>query len=139
VAKTWLIDTNVLVDVWQADVNFGPASLAVLERLGAANVLVINPVIYAEVAAWIDNKERLDSLLPEEIFRNEPIPADAAFLAGRAYRRYKERGGTKPRMLADFLIGAHAAVCGYGLVSRDRGYRRYFEVELLDPTDNTLQ
>lgn len=111
-AKTWLIDTNVLV---------------------------INPVIYAEVAAWIDNKERLDSLLPEEIFRNEPIPADAAFLAGRAFRRYKERGGTKPRMLADFLIGAHAAVCGYGLVSRDRGYRRYFEVELLDPTDNTLQ
>ncbi len=137
--KTWLIDTNVLIDVLQADETFGPDSLAVLERLGAANALVVNPVIYAEVAAWIDSKERLDALLPEDIFRCEPIPKDAAFLAGRSFRRYKERGGEKSRMLADFLIGAHAAVCGYGLVSRDRGYRRYFEVELLDPTDKNLQ
>ncbi len=135
----WLIDTNVLIDVLQADETFGSASLAVLEYLGAVNTLVINPVIYAEVAAWIESKERLNELLPEDIFRCEPIPKDAAFLAGRAFRRYKERGGEKPRMLADFLIGAHAAVCGYGLVSRDRGYSKYFQVELLDPTDKNPQ
>lgn len=132
--KTWLIDTNVLMDVLQADATFGPASLAVLERLGAVNSLVINPVIYAEVAAWIESKERLDELLPEELFRCEPIPKEAAFLAGRAFRRYKARGGVKPRMLADFLIGAHAAVGGHGLVSRDRGYGQYFQIELLDPS-----
>ena len=131
--KKWLVDTNVLIDVFQADVHFGGRSLAALERVGAQGVLLINPVIYAELAAWIDRKEQLDRLLPPELFRNEPIPLDAAFLAGRAFRLYRERDGNKPRMLADFLIGAHAAVRNYGLISRDRSYSRYFQVTVLDP------
>lgn len=133
--KTWLVDTNVLIDVLQADTVFGPRSLAALERVGADGILIVNPVIYAELATWIESKERLDTLLPEDLFRRESLPIEAAFLAGRAFRRYKDQGGEKPRMLADFLIGAHAAVRGYGLVSRDRGYRRHFQVELLDPSE----
>lgn len=133
--QIWLVDTNVLIDVLQADTVFGPRSLAVLERIGADGVLVINPVVYAELAAWIESKERLDALLPVDLFRRESLPIEAAFLAGRAFRRYKDQGGEKPRMLADFLIGAHAAVRGYGLVSRDRGYRHHFQVELLDPSE----
>ena len=129
-----MVDTNVLIDVFQADSRFGSTSMATLERVGLEAQLVINPVIYAELAAWIDTKERLNLLLPPDLFRNEPIPLDAAFMAGRAFRLYKERGGKKPRMLADFLIGAHATVQEYGLISRDRDYSRYFHITLLDPS-----
>jgi predicted nucleic acid-binding protein len=133
--KTWLVDTNVLIDVLQADAVFGARSLEALERIGAEGVLVINPVVYAELSAWIDTKERLDALLPPDLFRREPLPMEAAFLAGRAFRRYKDQGGEKHRILADFLIGAHAAVSDYGLVSRDRGYSRHFQLDLLDPSE----
>ena len=132
--KTWLVDTNVIIDVWHADPVYGPTSLAALETLTVEGELAINPVIYAELAACVEQKERLDELVPADLFRREAIPDEAAFLAGRAFRRYKERGGAKPRMLADFLIGAHATVQGYGLVTRDRGYGRYFQVEFYDPS-----
>ena len=88
--QTWLVDTNVLINVLQADAAFGPSSLAVLERIAADGVLVINPVVYAEVAAWIESKERLDVLLPVDLFRRESLPIETAFLAGRA------SGATKP-------------------------------------------
>jgi Predicted nucleic acid-binding protein, contains PIN domain len=130
------VDTNVLIDVLHADPQYGKASLRTLETLAVQSILVINMIIYAELAAWIESKERLDAFLPEDLFRRESIPPDAAFLAGRAFRRYKEQRGAKRRMLADFLIGAHAAVRGYSLVTRDRGYARYFQVELIDPSRN---
>jgi predicted nucleic acid-binding protein len=95
--------------------------------------LVVNPVIVAEVAAYCDSLEELLELLPEDLFRRDPIPFEASFLAGQAYRRYKDRGGAKARMLADFLLGAHAAVAGLGLISRDEGYGAYFKLELLNP------
>jgi predicted nucleic acid-binding protein len=97
-------------------------------------VLVINPVIFAEVGVMIDSLEELNVLLPETLFRRDPFPWEAAFLAGRAFRRYKQAGGGKHRMLADFLIGAHAAVAGFTLLSRDRSYLHYFDIEVLDPS-----
>lgn len=129
-----MVDTNVIIDVLHADPVYGYTSLKVLEKLSVAGELTINPVIYAELAACIEQKERLDELVPADLFRREAIPDEAAFLAGRAFRRYKQRGGGKRRMLADFLIGAHAAVQGYGLVTRDRGYKDYFQVECYDPS-----
>jgi predicted nucleic acid-binding protein len=84
-------------------------------------VLVINPVIFAEVAVMIDSLEELNVLLPETLFRRDPLPWEAAFLAGRAFRRYKQAGGGKRRMLADFFIGAH----GLWRVSR-----YYLEIEV---------
>lgn len=133
--KTWLVDTNIIIDVLHADPLYGHTSLAALETLGSQRELAINPVIYAELAACVEQKERLDELVPADLFRREAIPNEAAFLAGRAFRRYKQRGGAKRRMLADFLIGAHATVQSYGLVTRDRGYREYFQVECYDPSD----
>ncbi|HET7276321.1 MAG TPA: type II toxin-antitoxin system VapC family toxin [Longimicrobiaceae bacterium] len=131
--KQWLVDTNVLLDVIGADPIFGERSKACLEICAASGVLVINPVIYAEAAAFIESIEALDELIPPDLFRRDPLPWSASFLAGKAYSRYRSRGGKRRRILADFLIGAHATVAGFGLVSRDQGYSRYFELQILDP------
>ena len=130
----WLVDTNVLLDVIGADATFGEQSRNLLGECAERGVLVINPIIYAEVGAWIESREELDELLPENLFRRDPLPWESTYLAGRAFQRYKHRGGEKGRMLADFMIGAHAATAGMGLISRDRGYLSYFKIELLDPT-----
>jgi predicted nucleic acid-binding protein len=132
--KEWLVDTNVLLDVLGADPHFGERSKAALVACATTGVLVINPVIFAEVGVMIDSLEELNVLLPETLFRRDPLPWEAAFLAGRAFRRYKQAGGGKRRMLADFLIGAHAAVAGFTLLSRDRSYLHYFDIEVLDPS-----
>lgn len=133
----WLVDTNVLIDVIGADKEFGVRSLDALERCAMGGRLVINPIVYAEVGAFIDSREELDELLPETVFRRESIPWEAAYLAGVAFRRYRKRGGPRQRILADFLLGAHAAVAGLGLISRDEGHARYFNVTWLDPAAGT--
>lgn len=131
--KHWLVDTNVLLDVLGADVEFGERSRAAMERCAAEGVLVLNPVIYAEVSVFIETIEELNELLPPSLFRRDAIPWAASFLAGKAYQRYRRRKGARKRMLADFLIGAHAAVERFSILSRDTGYARYFDVEILDP------
>ena len=132
--KEWLVDTNVLLDVIGADPTFGEQSKRVLCDCADTGVLVINPIVYAEVGAWADTLEELDELLPESIFRRDPIPWESAFLAGRAFARYKLSGGAKQRVLPDFLIGAHAAVAGFGLITRDRDIGKHFHIEILDPS-----
>lgn len=131
--KTWLVDTNILLDVLGADATFGQLSKNALAECAEAGRLVINPIVYAEVAVWIATREQLDELLPSDLFERESIPWDAAYLAAQAFARYRSRGGNKQRMLPDFLIGAHAAVAGHRLVTRDSGYRSYFTVELVNP------
>lgn len=131
--KQWLVDTNVILDVVGADKQFGPASQKTLSECAENGILVINPVIFGEVGAWIESLEELDALLPEDLFRRDPLPWEAAFLAGKAFAGYKKTGGKKKRMLADFLIGAHAAVNGFGLITRDGGIGKYFEVHVLNP------
>lgn len=130
----YLVDTNVLLDVIGADAQYGPLSRDCLARCAGQGTLVINPVIYAEVGAVIDRIEELDALLPTSLFRRDPIPWTAAYLAGRAFRRYRAQGGGRARVLADFLIGAHATTEGMTLVTRDRGYAHYFQVSIIDPT-----
>lgn len=129
----YLIDTNVLLDVIGADEQFGERSRLLLEQLSEQGVLIINPVIYAEVGAMCDSLEELNELLPESLFRHDVIPWEAHFLAGQAFRRYRHNKGQQKRVLADFLIAAHAAYSGYTLVSRDSGHKRYFNMELLNP------
>lgn len=133
--NSYLVDTNVLLDIIGADPRFGPLSRDCLIRCGSAGVLAINPVIYAEVSAMVDTLEELDALLPDALFRRDPLPWDAAFLAGRAFRQYRVRGGARARVLADFLIGAHAAAENMILITRDRAYARYFQVAIEDPTE----
>lgn len=134
-ATEWLVDTNVLIDIITDDPNFAEASTQALETCSQSGILVINPIIYAEVGAICDSLEELDSLLPLDLFRRDDLVWEASFLAGQAFRRYRKNKGQKKRVLADFLIGAHAAVAGFGLISRDSEYLKYFKLELLDPTE----
>ncbi|MCK5229164.1 MAG: type II toxin-antitoxin system VapC family toxin [Desulfobulbaceae bacterium] len=129
----WLVDTNIILDIIGADSKYGEKSRMTLAQCAETGILFINPIIYAEVGAMIDSIEELDELLPTSLFHREPLPWEAAYLAGQAFVRYKRRGGTKKRILADFLIGAHATVAKMKIISRDAGYSRYFTVEVLNP------
>ena len=102
-------------------------SAAAIERAADSFQLVINPVIYAEVSVRYSRVEALDAALPKAMFEREAIPYEAAFLAGKCLLAYRRRGGMKRSPLPDFFIGAHAAVAGYGLLTRDTArYRIYF-------------
>jgi predicted nucleic acid-binding protein len=130
-----LVDSNVLIDVLSADFAWGEWSSQALAGLGSEGPLVINAVIYAEISQRYSRKELLDHELPADVFLREDIPWSAAFLAGKAFCDYRRRGGSRRSPLPDFFIGAHAAVKGLRLVTRDASrYRTYFPtVELIVP------
>jgi predicted nucleic acid-binding protein len=106
-----------------------------LERLGEEAVLVINALVYAEVSIGFPTIEGLEAALPTDLFRREHLPYEAAFLAGKCFLEYRRGGGTKRSPLPDFYIGAHAAVAGYRLLTRDAArYRTYFpRLEVIAP------
>jgi predicted nucleic acid-binding protein len=130
-----LVDSNVLLDVTSANEQWGPWSAASLERLADEAILVINPVVYGEVSVRYSSIEEVDQALPSDHFRRDDIPYAAAFLAGKVFLEYRRRGGFKQAPLPDFYIGAHAAVAGFRLLTRDaRRYRTYFpKLELIAP------
>lgn len=122
-----LVDANILIDVATDDPRWGGWSARMLSMLGQGARLVINPLIYAEVSVAHSRIETLDAVLPEDVFHREPLPWPAAFLAGKAFLAYRRRGGSRQAPLPDFYIGAHAAIRGYRLLTRDRGrYQSYF-------------
>ncbi len=107
-----------------------------MERAADQYRLVINPVIFAGGLGPPTRRiEDIGAALPAAMFDREPIPYEAAFLAGEAFLAYRRRGGTKSLPLPDFFIGAHAAVAGYALLTRDAArYRTYFpKLSLLAP------
>jgi predicted nucleic acid-binding protein len=121
-----LIDSNVLLDVLTADAHWFSWSAKALEDTADKSRLVINAVIYAEVSVRYSRIEELDAALQDLVGR-EAIPFEAAFLAAKSFSVYRQRGGTRHSTLPDFFIGAHAAVAGYGLMTRDAArYRTYF-------------
>lgn len=122
-----LVDSNVLLDLFTRDAVRYDWSVEALEELGDVSTLVINPIIYAEVSVHFAAIEELDDALPADRFRREPLPWDAAFLAGKSFLTYRRRGGRRRSPLPDFYIGAHAAVAGMVLLTRDASrYRTYF-------------
>jgi hypothetical protein len=130
-----LVDANVLLDVMTEDARWLAWSAEAIERAADRHRLVINPVIYAEVSIRYSRIEDLDAALPKTMLDREPIPYEAAFLAGKSFLAYRRRGGTKSSPLPDFFIGAHAAVAGYSLMTRDAArYRTYFpKLSLIAP------
>lgn len=123
---TVLVDSNVLLDILIPDPDWEEWSSTALAETADSSLLAINPIIFAEVSVGFDRVEDLEAALPEELER-EALSWDAAFLAGKAFLAYRRRGGTKRAPLPDFYIGAHAAVYGYPLLTRDaRRYRSYF-------------
>lgn len=134
-AATTLVDTNVLLDIFTEDPRWAEWSGEALAAARDAGALVINPIVYAEVSVRFATIEELDEALPAADFLREELPYPAGFLAGKAYARSRGQGGTKRSPIADFYIGAHAAVCGYRLLTRDGArYRTYFpKLELISP------
>jgi predicted nucleic acid-binding protein len=130
-----LVDSNVLLDVLTEDPDWFDWSAGAIARLAEQRLLVINPIIYAEVSIGFDRVEDLDEALPVNAFRREPLPYGASFLAGKAFLRYRRSGGSRASTLPDFFIGAHAAIIGLDLLTRDTArYRTYFPtVKLIAP------
>ncbi|HMC77877.1 MAG TPA: type II toxin-antitoxin system VapC family toxin [Vicinamibacterales bacterium] len=124
---TTLIDTNVLLDVLLEDEDWIDWSAAMVADAAQHGRILINPIIYAEVSSAYDDLESLERALPAQFYTREALPWEAAFLAGRAFVGYRRRGGSRRSPLPDFYIGAHAAVGGYTLLTRDPArYRSYF-------------
>lgn len=131
-----LVDSNVLLDVLTEDPEWFAWSSEALARCADESELVIDPVVYAEVSIGFDRIEDVESALPQDVFVRSPLPWDAAFLAGKCFRAYRRRGGERRSPLPDFYIGAHAAVSGLSLLTRDPArYRTYFpKLRLVAPT-----
>jgi predicted nucleic acid-binding protein len=122
-----LVDTNVLVDVLQDDPQWAEWSIGQLRAQATIHELVINPVIYAELSLSFSSLEALDRAIADMQLTVREIPRPALFLAGKAFLRYRRRGGTKAQVLPDFFIGAHAAVERWRLLTRDASrFRTYF-------------
>ncbi len=130
-----LVDTNVLVDVLQDDPQWAAWSIAQMRAQARLRQLAINPVIYAEISLSFSTLEALDRAVTTLDLQLRDIPRPALFLAARAFAQYRQRGGRKTQVLPDFFIGAHAAVEGWPLLTRDAGrFRTYFpSVEVLAP------
>lgn len=134
-----LVDSSVILDVVTEDPGWAGWSADALAEAADEGLLIINPIVYAEVSVGFDRIEDLDDAVPADDFRREPLPYEAAFVAGKAFLAYRRRGGQKRSPLPDFYIGAHAAVRTYRLLARDAArYRTYFPtVTLIAPAQET--
>ena len=130
-----LVDSNVLIDVISGDPAWEAWSAQALARAASAGRVAINATIYAEVSIGFTRIESLESALDELRLARLALPWPAAFLAGKAFLEYRRRGGERRSPLPDFFIGAHAAVAGMRLLSRDSTrYRAYFpSLDLICP------
>jgi len=124
---TTLVDSNIILDVITDDKEWGDWSADQLAEAAHSGTLIINPVIYAEVSVVVERIEEMDDALPASYYRRLPLPFEAAFLAGQCFVKYRRRGGDRRSPLPDFYIGAHAAIAGFTLLTRDaRRYKTYF-------------
>jgi predicted nucleic acid-binding protein len=122
-----LVDSSVLLDVFSEDPVWFDWSSETLADLAEHAKLVVNPIVYAEVSVRFERIEELEEALPRDRFAREALPWEAAFLAGKCFVAYRRRGGERRSPLPDFYIGAHAAVAGMRLLTRDAArYRTYF-------------
>jgi predicted nucleic acid-binding protein len=130
-----LVDTNVLFDFLSGDAEWFDWAAFMIERAANEGDVVINPIVYAEVSVRYDRIEDVEAALPGDYFVRAALPWEAAFVAAKCFERYRRRGGVRHSPLPDFFIGAHAAVTGMALLTRDpRRYRTYFpKLTLLAP------
>ena len=121
------VDTNVLLDLVTDDPTWADWSIAQLENASLAGTLWINDIVYAELAVRYNRIEEVDAFLDQAELELAPVPREALFLASKVFTQYRKAGGTRTGVLPDFFIGAHAAVSGLPLLTRDIGrYRTYF-------------
>ena len=130
-----LVDTNVLVDILENDPEWADWSIGQLRAQSKIHQLAINPIIYSELSLTFSTVEALDRTIDNLGLTMIEVPRPALFLAGKAFLRYRRQGGTKSNVLGDFFIGAHAAVSGHAILTRDtRRFAAYFpSVKLIAP------
>jgi len=130
-----LVDSNVIIDVLTKDPFWHAWSEAALSDAADHDEVAINPIIFAEISSGFATMSELDRHLGADTFRRLPLPYEAGFVAGRAFVEYRRRGGVRTSPLPDFYIGAHAAVAGLRLLTRDAcRYAGYFpKVRLISP------
>ncbi|HET7663188.1 MAG TPA: type II toxin-antitoxin system VapC family toxin [Rhodanobacteraceae bacterium] len=130
-----LVDANVLLDVLTEDPKWSEWSADQLDTCAANSEMCINPIIYAEISVGFERIEELDKALTLDAFTRLPLPWEAGFLAGKAFLRYRRAKGARTSPLPDFYIGAHAAIEGMALLTRDaKRYRTYYpKLELICP------
>ena len=131
-----LVDTNVLLDIATNDPVWANWSMENLDAAASLGPVVVNAVIYSEFSVGYERIEEVERLLTEVDIGWSDIPREALFLAGKAFQTYRRQGGVRTGVLPDFFIGAHAAVSGMTLLTRDAArYRTYFPtVQLISPT-----
>jgi predicted nucleic acid-binding protein len=122
-----LVDSNVILDIVTEDKEWFQWSSQTLRDYAENHILVINPIIYAEVSISFDRIEELEEVLSPHYLRRDQLPWEAGFLAGKCFRDYRRKGGDKHSPLPDFFIGAHALIAGFPLLTRVISrYRTYF-------------
>ena len=131
-----LVDTNVVADLIGPDPDWQTWSIDALSRSRSDGPVGVNEIVFAEISARLDSESEVRSILSDLGLAFERIPTEGLFLAGQTYRRYRAAGGTRPNVLSDFFIGAHARVTGRQVLTRDpRRYRTYFpDVRLITPS-----
>ncbi|MDQ2883171.1 MAG: type II toxin-antitoxin system VapC family toxin [Actinomycetota bacterium] len=130
------VDTSVLLDVFTADPAFGPASRDTLGTCLAVGTVLVCSVVWAETSAFFPESDSAGAAMTTLGAAFNPLERRSADLAGEAWRSYRKRGGSRQRVIADFLIGAHASLQADRLLTRDRGfYRSYFpDLTVIEPT-----
>lgn len=125
--KPVLVDSCIIIDLLAEESDWYEWSLAKLVGLHESGPLGINQIIYAELSSGYDSPAEAERALAPFEFVQLSLPWEAAFLAGAAYRTYRQRGGIRRSPLPDFYIGAHAAISGMQLLTRDAArYQTYF-------------
>lgn len=129
------VDSNIILDMWDHDPVWESWSRSQFLRISILEETAINPIVVGELASRFDSRANLDQALESLQLILLGIPRDAAFQAGKAFVEYRKRGGRKTGVLPDFFIGAHAAVMGASLLTRDVArYKTYFPtVRLITP------
>ena len=133
--KDILVDSNIILDIVTEDPNWFEWSADKLAEYTEKSTLTINPIIYAEVSIGFARIEELEGISPAKSFRRASLPWEAAFLAGKCFQQYRQRGGIRRSPLPDFYIGAHAVIVDMILLTRDANrYQTYFPtLELITP------
>ena len=131
-----LVDTNVLIDILSSDTTWETWSATALRQRSGYGPLVINEIVYAELAGRYSTQQALDSIVERLDLHFEWLPKSALHLAGQTFTKYRRSGGTRSSILADFFIGAHAAIIQFPIITRDtKRYRTHFpDVELIAPS-----
>lgn len=129
------LDTNILLDILAGEERFAEPSLRAVEQAATSGSLVICDVVYAELSTHFDAQPELDRFLEENSIGVQSLGRPELFYAGRIWKSYRKRGGARTRILADFLIGAHAEMEASQLLSRDRGFYRdcFSSLTVFDP------